>query len=75
MRSAHPVHPYTNIESTTMIILLVTWFYYNQPPQSTHTAFKTEQACEVARQQILNDANRLEANRQAQIQQDAQRGV
>ena len=58
-----------------MIILLVTWFYYNQPPQSTHTAFKTEQACEVARQQILNDASRLEANRQAEIQQDAQRGV
>ena len=53
-----------------MIILLVTWFYYNQPPQSTHTAFKTQQTCEVARQQILNDASRLEANRQAEIQHD-----
>jgi hypothetical protein len=52
-------HPHTNIESAAMIILLVTWFYYNQAPQSTHTAFKTEQACEVARQQILNDADRL----------------
>ncbi|MGF6410985.1 hypothetical protein OKW37_002655 [Paraburkholderia sp. MM5482-R2] len=58
-----------------MIILLVTWFYYNQAPQSTQTAFKTAQACEVARQQILNDADRLAANREASIQQDAQRGI
>jgi len=58
-----------------MIILLVTWFYYNQAPQSTHTTFKTAEACEVARQQILNDADRLAANREASIQQDAQRGV
>ena len=44
-----------------MFLLLVTWFYYGQPPQASQTAFSTAQRCEAAKQQILDDARRLRA--------------
>jgi len=42
-----------------MTILLVTWFYFGQPPNSYQVSFATPEACEAARTQILADAARL----------------
>jgi hypothetical protein len=50
-----------------MFILLVTWFYYNQPPQNSQTSFGSERTCEAARLQILGEARRLNAERDAQV--------
>jgi hypothetical protein len=53
-----------------MYLLLVTWFFYNQVPQSYQATFGSEQACQAARQQILTDARRLNADRDAQVQRN-----
>lgn len=53
-----------------MFLLLVTWFYFNQPPHTTQVSFGTEQACQAARQQMLGEARRLDADREAVIRRD-----
>jgi len=53
-----------------MFLLLVTWFYYNQPPQSSQVVFGSDQACQATRQQMLAEARRLNAERDAQVQRD-----
>jgi hypothetical protein len=48
------------------IILMVTWFYYGQPPVSSQAEFTSMEACTVARNAVLADAGRLkfEADRE-----------
>jgi hypothetical protein len=53
----------------SMFVLMVTWFYFNQAPQSSQTPFASEQTCQAARAQILGEARRLNADRDAQIVQ------
>ena len=57
--------------SEAMFVLLVTWFYYGQPPNSYQVAFATTDACELARAQVLADAKRL--NDEAIIKSQPQR--
>jgi hypothetical protein len=42
-----------------MVVLLVTWFVYGQPPASSQTDFGSAEQCELARQAVLLDAERL----------------
>jgi hypothetical protein len=42
-----------------MFILIVTWFYYGQPPVNSQTQFSTTERCEAARQAIYQEASRL----------------
>lgn len=53
-----------------MFLLLVTWFYFNQPPQSSQVSFGSDQACQTARRQMLNEAKRLNDDRDAMVQRD-----
>lgn len=48
-----------------MFILLVTWFYAGQPPQSYQVRFSTERSCLDARDHVLAEGRRL-ANPTAQ---------
>jgi hypothetical protein len=40
-------------------LLLVTWIVHNQPPANYQTAFNSLEACQAARTQVLNDAERM----------------
>lgn len=42
-----------------MFILLVTWFYAGQAPQSYQVRYSSGPACEAARAQVLREAERL----------------
>jgi len=42
-----------------MFVLIVTWFAFNQAPQTYQTDFNTPQACEAARRQVLAEEQRL----------------
>jgi hypothetical protein len=42
-----------------MYVLLITWFYYGQPPVISREEFNTPAACETARLRILDDGNRM----------------
>lgn len=56
---------------TKTFILLVTWFYYGQPPTASQVEFSSLQACVEARDTVLQDAARLKTN--IQLEADAQR--
>jgi len=42
-------------------MLLVTWFFFNQPPSSYQVPFDSVESCETARGKVLADAERLRA--------------
>ena len=42
-------------------VLLVTWLVSGQPPSSYQTTFNSAEACEAARNAVLTDGRRLEA--------------
>jgi hypothetical protein len=44
------------------VVLLVTWFYYGQPPATSQTQFSSMETCEAARQAVLRDAMRLKSD-------------
>ena len=46
-----------------MFILMVTWFYYEQPPATSQTTFTSAKECGVAREAVLADQKRLQAQR------------
>jgi hypothetical protein len=50
-----------------MTVLLVTWFFYGQPPATSQTLFSTMLACQTARESILKDAARLKANEENEV--------
>lgn len=49
-------------------ILMITWFYYGQPPSSSQAEFTTMDACIVARDSVLSDADRLKHNSDVQVE-------
>lgn len=42
-----------------MFVLVVTWFYFNQPPTIYQSAFASSDLCESAKAAVLADAQRL----------------
>jgi hypothetical protein len=42
-----------------MFLLIVTWFYYGQPPATTQSQFTSKEKCEIARDFVFADAERL----------------
>jgi hypothetical protein len=48
-------------------ILLVTWFYFGQPPVTSQTQFTSMEACQTAHDSILRDATRLKANADMEV--------
>jgi hypothetical protein len=46
-------------EGTAGAMLLVTWFYYNQPPSSYQLPFDTAVTCATARTKLMADAQRI----------------
>jgi hypothetical protein len=48
---------------TMKFLLLVTWIAHNQPPSNYQVPFSTGQACELARLQVLKDADRMRKER------------
>jgi hypothetical protein len=42
-------------------VLLVTWFYYGQPPAASQTQFSSMEACQAARESVLGEAIRLKS--------------
>jgi hypothetical protein len=59
----------------TPAILLVTWFYYGQPPSTSQTQFTSMQACQTAREAIIRDAARLRADADRQIEHERAKGI
>lgn len=56
-------------------VMLVTWFYINQPPIATQTEFLSESACLTARQAIIASAAQLRAEADRQIAADNARHI
>jgi hypothetical protein len=42
-----------------MFVLIVTWFVYGQPPTNSQSEFVSAERCELARQMVFADAERL----------------
>jgi hypothetical protein len=51
----------------TPAVLLVTWFYYGQPPANSQTQFSSVEACQVARASIMQDAARLKSDADKEV--------
>ena len=49
-------------------ILLITWFYYGQPPASSHAEFTSMDACIVARDAVLREAERLKLEADLEVE-------
>jgi hypothetical protein len=60
---------------TATAILLVTWFYYGQPPATSQTEFPSMEACMVARNAVLGDAARLKSEAHAEVARLQAQGV
>ena len=48
-------------------ILMVTWFYYGQPPSNSHAEFNSMEACVIARDAVLHDAARLKSDADREV--------
>lgn len=57
------------------VILMVTWFYYGQPPATSQTVFSTIDACLHARSLVLLDAERLKNDAQKEVEERRAQGV
>jgi hypothetical protein len=53
------------------VVLLVTWFYYGQPPATSQTVFSSMDACLHARTLLLLDAERLKNDAQKDEKKNA----
>jgi hypothetical protein len=61
---------------TNGVVLLVTWLIFGQAPQSYQHEFSSQQACDAARVQVLQEGERLKAEtRQQDTARAAQPGV
>jgi hypothetical protein len=56
-------------------VLMVTWFYYGQPPVSSQTEFSSMQACLGAKSQVLQEQERLRLNAQKEVEEKRAQGV
>ena len=57
------------------VLLMVTWFYFGEPPQTSHVEFASMDSCLMARGEILHSALRLKNDAQIEAQQAFQRGI
>jgi hypothetical protein len=57
------------------VVLLVTWFYYGQPPVTSQTQFASTAACEAARVLIFQDAYRLKIDAERDVAQKRAQGI
>jgi hypothetical protein len=57
-------------KNTPKAVLMVTWLIPGQPPQSTQTAMRDLEMCEVARQKALAAGQMAHAERMRQNEQD-----
>ena len=57
------------------VLLLVTWFYYGEPPQTSHVEFGSMEACQKARREILRSATQLKYEAETEAQEAWQRGI
>jgi hypothetical protein len=56
-------------------ILMITWFYYGQPPVSSQAEFTSMEACMVARNAALADAARLKSDSDLDVAQKRAQGI
>jgi hypothetical protein len=49
------------------IILMVTWFYYGQPPVSSQAEFTSMEACRAAQASVIQDAARLKSDSDTEV--------
>jgi hypothetical protein len=57
-----------------LYILIVTWFYFNQPPVNYQTEFTSAETCEAARFNLLHEEIRLREESQDREKQDQVHG-
>lgn len=48
-------------------LLLVTWLMHDQPPSNYQVTFSSPEACEAARLQVINDAQRIRQDKIDQV--------
>lgn len=51
----------------TAAVLLVTWFYFGQPPANSQTQFPSMEACQIARETIMQEASRLRSDADKEV--------
>jgi hypothetical protein len=56
-------------------ILMVTWFYYGQPPTTSQAEFTSMEACTTARNAVLQDAARLKSDAESDVQRKRAQGM
>jgi hypothetical protein len=56
-------------------VLLITWFYYGQPPVSSQAEFTSMEACTTARNAVLQDAARLKSAAEFEVERKRAQGV
>ena len=57
------------------VLLIVTWFYFGEPPQTSHVEFGSMNACQTARREILHSATQLKYEAETEAQEAWQRGI
>jgi hypothetical protein len=62
-------------EMKASTLLLVTWFYYGQPPTTSQTTFNSMEACTAARDAVLQDAARLKADADREVARQRTQGT
>ena len=56
-------------------LLMVVWFYYGEPPATSHTEFNSMATCQAARREILLSATKLKYEAETEAQEAQQRGI
>jgi hypothetical protein len=54
----------------TLYVLMVTWFYFNQPPLNYQTEFSSAELCQSARFDLLHDEIRRRQESEERLKQD-----
>jgi hypothetical protein len=56
-------------------LLMVTWFYYGQPPVTSQAEFTSMEACTSARTTVLQDAARLKSEADLEVAKKRSQGI
>jgi hypothetical protein len=56
-------------------ILIITWFYFGQPPVSSQAEFTSMEACANARDAVLQDAARLKSDSDLEVAKLLAQGI
>ncbi len=57
------------------VLMMVTWFYFGEPPQSSNAEFGSMEACQAARHEVFRSATRLKYEAETEAQTGWQRGI